>query len=263
MALPGSLERAAHRPGFGLVRHLLVAGFTARPSPGASGSSTRGSSCLLASLSTTPWRRRALAAELRHRKGGRIRPAAHGDGRPSDERPSSGAPCAGAGRAVHRQGLSNRVSSEGHPFDRPLPQQRSRSSSARPSSSASRPSARAATDRRSLAAVTRTAAHRRRDGEALAVHDERAPRIRRIVSRATVSQAKAPRNFGAPRGASAGRAGCEPSCRQAPFPRAPHCPGGSRWRFSARRRRLGHRRRGRRSIYRWRVDWARWMPTPA
>ena len=34
-------------------------GSTARPSPGASGSSTWGSSCLLASLSTTPWRRRA------------------------------------------------------------------------------------------------------------------------------------------------------------------------------------------------------------
>ena len=56
----GLLLNAPLIPGFGAgATSPGCPGSTARPSPGASGSSTRGSSCLLASLSTTPWRRRA------------------------------------------------------------------------------------------------------------------------------------------------------------------------------------------------------------
>ncbi|MFR1168316.1 MAG: hypothetical protein ACLSDQ_12485 [Adlercreutzia equolifaciens] len=130
--------------------------------------------------------------------------------RPSDERPSSEERRARA-RAERRIVMpSNRVS-------RPKGTVRSsssataQSSSARPSSSASRPSARAATRPKSSSkAVTphsggaAAGATAKRAGGATTARRAASPSNR---SRATVSQAKAPRNFCAPRGASAGRAG--------------------------------------------------------
>ena len=170
------------------------------------------------------------------------------------------APCAGAGQRASSC-LRTAFSSEGHPFDRPLPQQR-RSSSARPSSSASRPSARAATRPKSSSEGSNPASqwrNRRRDGEARWRRDER----RRAASvesrsRATVSQAKV-RATSAPRGEREAVPELRAVRRQAPFPRAPALPWRQCWRFSARRRRLGHRRRGQAPASTMACRWARWM----
>lgn len=163
--------------------------------------------------------------------------------RSSDERPSSEERRARA-RAERRIVMpSNRVS---RPKDtvRSSSSATAQSSSARPSSSASRPSAPGRNKTEELFEGSNPAQRwrgRRRDGEARWRCDDGAPcriSVESFSRHGFAGQGSAQLRRPARRECGPCR-NCEPSCRQAPFPRAPHCPGGSAGAFSARRRRLG------------------------
>lgn len=174
-----------------------------------------------------------------------------------------GAPCAGAGRAAHRHAFEPRFSSEGTVRSSPSATAQSFLCSTLLIRISSVGAGRNKTEE--LFEGSNPAQRwrgRRRDGEARWRRDDGAPcriSVESFSRHGFAGQGSAQLRRPARRECGPCR-NCEPSCRQAPFPRAPHCPGGSAGAFSARRRRLaidGRRQRAPASTMACR--WARWM----